>query len=49
MWAVDLICSDDECDDELELVVAELEEAERVGCVCGHAFVWVSVSEAELV
>jgi hypothetical protein len=49
MWVVHLLCSDDDCDDELELVVAELEEAERVGCVCGHAFVWVSVSQAELV
>jgi hypothetical protein len=49
MWIVHLICSDDECDDELELVVADLGEADRVGCVCGHAFVWVSVSEVELV
>jgi hypothetical protein len=49
MWVVHLVCSDDECDDELELVVAGLEEAERVGCACGHAFVWISVSEAELV
>jgi hypothetical protein len=49
MWVVHLLCSDDDCDDELELVVAELEEAERVGCVGGHAFVWVSVSQAELV
>jgi hypothetical protein len=49
MWVVHLICSDDECDDELDLVVAELQEAERVGCTCGHAYVWVSVSEAELV
>ena len=49
MWVVHLVCSDDDCDDELELVVAELEEAERVGCACGHSFIWVSVSEAELV
>ena len=49
MWVVHLVCSDDECDDELELVVAELAGAERVGCACGHAFVWVAVSEAQLI
>jgi hypothetical protein len=49
MWVVHLICSDDDCTEEIELVVAELEEAERVGCACGHSFVWASVSEAELV
>jgi hypothetical protein len=49
MWLVHLICSDDECTEELELVAAELEEAEHVGCTCGHAFVWLSVSEVELV
>jgi hypothetical protein len=46
---VHLICSDDECTEELELVVAALEEAEQVGCTCGHSFVWASVSEVELV
>jgi hypothetical protein len=49
MWVVELICSDNECTEELELVVADLNEAERVGCTCGHAFILVSVSEAELV
>ncbi|HEX2466994.1 MAG TPA: hypothetical protein VHJ54_02205 [Solirubrobacterales bacterium] len=49
MWVVELICSDNECTEELELVVSDLNEAERVGCTCGHAFILVSVSEAELV
>jgi hypothetical protein len=49
MWLIHLACSDDDCTEELELVAAELEEAERVGCDCGHSFVWLSVSEAELV
>jgi hypothetical protein len=49
MWILHLICSDDDCTEEIELVVAELEEAERVGCTCGHSFVLASVSEGELV
>jgi hypothetical protein len=49
MWVAHLICSDGECTDELELVVADLDEVERVGCACGHSFVLVSVSDVELV
>jgi len=49
MWVMHLICSDDECMDELELIVADLGEAERVGCARGHSFVLVSISEVELV
>jgi hypothetical protein len=49
MWVVHLICSDDDCDDELELVVADLDEADRVGCVCGHSYLLLSVSEVDLV
>jgi hypothetical protein len=49
MWVAHLICSDGQCTDELELVVADLDEIERVGCVCGHSYVLVSVSDVELV
>jgi hypothetical protein len=49
MWLVHLTCSDDECSEELELVVENLDDAERAGCSCGHAYVLLSVSEVELV
>ena len=49
MWVVHLICSDDDCTDELELVLEHVDDVERVGCTCGHAFILASVSEVELV
>jgi hypothetical protein len=49
MWLAHLVCSAGDCYEELELVADELEEIERVGCDCGHAFLLLSISELELV
>lgn len=46
MWVVDLVCSDDECAQEIELLVADLDEVDRIACECGCAFVTLSVAEA---
>jgi hypothetical protein len=40
-----IICSDPECDHELEVEVAELDELARYGCECGYAFALATVSE----
>ena len=49
MWLAHLICSGRECINELEFVVDDLAELDRVGCDCGHGFVLLSISEVELV
>lgn len=46
MWAIDLVCSDDECGQEIELLVAEIDEADRIACECGCALVTLKVAEA---
>jgi hypothetical protein len=49
VWIAHVICSGRDCDEELEVVIAELEELDRLGCDCGHGFVLLSISEVELV
>lgn len=46
MWVIDLVCSDDECAQEIELLVAEIDEADRIACECGCVLVTLSVAEA---
>jgi hypothetical protein len=46
VWVIDLVCSDDECAQEIELLVADLDEADRIACECGCALVTLSVAEA---
>ncbi len=45
VWAVDVVCSDPACTEELEVFVAELDDVEWVVCECGHTMVAVTVAE----
>ena len=47
MWLIQVTCSDPTCEEELEVVVEELEDVERVVCACEHGVVVVSVSHFE--
>ena len=49
MWLAHMICSDADCTEEYEAIVESLEELDRFGCSCGHAYALLSVSEVELV
>jgi hypothetical protein len=40
-----LICSDEACAEEVELVVRELDDTERAACDCGCTRVLVGVAE----
>lgn len=46
MLAIELICSDDECAEEIEALVTDLDEVERLACECGCSFVVLAVAEA---
>ena len=48
MWMAHLLCSGRECTEEIEVVVDDLDELDRIGCTCGHGFVVLSISEVEL-
>ncbi len=45
MWQVAVLCSG--CDQEAEVVVADLDDVEREVCACGYSFVVVSVASFE--
>jgi hypothetical protein len=47
MWIVRVVCSDPECAEEQEIVVAELDEVEAVVCECECCVVAVSVAGFE--
>ncbi|MBA2240697.1 MAG: hypothetical protein H0W09_05570 [Solirubrobacterales bacterium] len=47
MFEVLIGCSS--CEDELEVVVVSLEEAEQLGCECGAGYVVMAVAELEFV
>ena len=49
MWSVHIACSGEGCEEELELLVAELDELAGISCDCGYGFVLLSVSEHELI
>ncbi|HEU4656302.1 MAG TPA: hypothetical protein VFR97_02200 [Capillimicrobium sp.] len=37
MWFARLVCSDEQCPEELEVYADRLEELEELGCDCGCA------------
>jgi hypothetical protein len=49
MWIVDVACSDPECAEEREVIVADLDEVERVVCECGGCVVVIAVAGFEAV
>ena len=46
VWVIDLVCSDDECAQEIELLVTDIGEVDRIACECGCALVTLAVAEA---
>jgi hypothetical protein len=48
MWIAHVICSGQECVEQLEIVVDTLDELERLNCECGYGFEVLSIAEAEL-
>ena len=49
MWLAHVVCSANDCYEELEIVTDDLAEIDRIGCDCGHGFLLLSISEVELV
>jgi hypothetical protein len=47
MWEVTVVCSDPDCAEELELWVADLDEAEAEVCSCGCCLVVLRVAGFE--
>ena len=45
MWQLTVVCSS--CAEESEVVVDNLDDAEREACECGYSFVVLSVAEFE--
>lgn len=47
MWIVKVVCSDPDCAEEQEIVVAELDEADAAVCDCGCCVITLSVAGFE--
>jgi len=47
MWVIDVVCSDPDCADEREIVVAEIDEVDLVACDCGGCFVTLAVAHLD--
>ena len=47
MWIVKVVCSDPDCAEEQEIVVAELDEADAAVCDCGCCVVTLAVAGFE--
>jgi hypothetical protein len=47
MWIVRVVCSDPECAEEQEVIVAELDEVEAVVCDCECCVVALAVASFE--
>ena len=45
MLLATLVCSDPDCDDELEIVIEDMDELAGLICECGYGFVLSTVSE----
>lgn len=45
MWQIRVVCSG--CNEESELVVAEVDDVDREACPCGYSYVVLSVSGFE--
>jgi hypothetical protein len=46
MWVIDLVCSDDDCAEEIEILVADLDDVDRYVCACGCCLLSIAVAEA---
>lgn len=46
MWLIQMVCSDDDCAQEIEALVAEIEDVDRIVCECGCSLVTLAVAEA---
>lgn len=46
MWWVNLVCSDNDCAEEVEVLVADLDDLDRLVCDCGCSLVSLSVAVA---
>ena len=44
-----IVCSGQNCIEERELVVEDLDELDGVSCDCGYGFVLLEIAEIELV
>lgn len=44
MWIVKVVCSDPDCAEEQEIIVANLDEADAAVCDCGCCVVTLSVA-----
>ncbi len=49
VFEVHIECSGQDCAEELEIVVDELDELDGLSCDCGHGFVLLSLGEVELI
>ncbi len=49
MWMAQLICSKPDCTEELEIVISDLAELERLNCECEYGLVLLTLSEVEFV
>jgi hypothetical protein len=47
MWQVDVVCSDADCGEELELLVEDLDEVDRAVCLCECAVVTLGIAAFE--
>jgi pyruvate/oxaloacetate carboxyltransferase len=49
MLVARMLCSDPECAEELEILVEEIDELDRVCCECGYGLVVTAVSQVVVV
>ncbi len=49
MFLVSLTCSDQDCTEEIEVVVNHLTELDGLVCECGYGTVTISIGTVELV
>jgi len=47
MFVIDVVCSDPDCAEEIEVFAEEIEEADSVVCECGHCTITISVAGFE--
>jgi hypothetical protein len=45
MFVIDVVCSDPDCAEELEVFADEIEEADSVVCECGHCVITLAVAD----
>ena len=49
MWMAHVICSGQECTEELEILIDDLSELDRINCGCGYGTMLLTLSEVELI